>query len=624
MAYPGNPSIAAETQKRILTTFTQTLDLARQGRIQEAALGCDFVLKMDPLFEPASDLQLRLSGADGPVEVEDLAVSTDSAPSPTAKSSPSPASTVMIGRDDPAMEALRRAAATPSQGPRQPGSARTPPAPEASEDQTVFDLDLGSADDPFGEAADGPLLPQRPATGPSSTASSAPTGPSGDLFGASHSPEAGGRIEELLTEGRRQLAAGEHQAAIDAWSRIFLIDIDHEEANRLIEDARQQKAEQERALEEQYHEGIDALEQGDLATARQRLEKVLELNPGHMGAREHLDQLSRRASGEAPPAPAGGEALPSLDMPEDDEAAPDLPEVYSDEPADAPAPAPVRAAGTAKAPTVGRPFLLIGIGVLGLVLLGGYFLWTNWDNLFPNAEEVAEAPRRRARVDRLQEANRLYLAGDIAGAIDAASKIPAIADEHAEAQQLIARWKQEQDQQVPVEEVVPASEEELEGQRQQLLETARRAYGERQFYRAARNFQAASRIAPLDSSASDLFADARAQLRPIEQQLRMFRDGEYERLLAPLWRMRVDDEQNVDVRNLLVDSYFNLGVRALRAGDPEEALGHLREIAELDPDDPVAARLMRFAEAYAGINSRDLLYDIFVRGVEVRSLADRG
>jgi hypothetical protein len=38
------------------------------------------------------------------------------------------------------------------------------------------------------------------------------------------------RIDELLAEGQASFERSEHQAAIDAWSRIFLIDIDHDAA----------------------------------------------------------------------------------------------------------------------------------------------------------------------------------------------------------------------------------------------------------------------------------------------------------------------------------------------------------------------------------------------------------
>ncbi len=72
MSYSGNPSLSSDVQQRVLTTFEQTLDLAREGSRQEALLGCDFVLRMDPQFQPAQVLQERLRASDGPVRVDDL------------------------------------------------------------------------------------------------------------------------------------------------------------------------------------------------------------------------------------------------------------------------------------------------------------------------------------------------------------------------------------------------------------------------------------------------------------------------------------------------------------------------------------------------------------------------
>ena len=71
MNYSGNPSLSSEVKQRLLSTFEQTLELARNGNRQEGLLGCDFVLRMDPQFEPARVLQERLRTSNGPVAVED-------------------------------------------------------------------------------------------------------------------------------------------------------------------------------------------------------------------------------------------------------------------------------------------------------------------------------------------------------------------------------------------------------------------------------------------------------------------------------------------------------------------------------------------------------------------------
>ncbi len=57
MSYSGNPALSPDVQQRIRSTFEHTVGLAAAGSRQEALLGCDFVLRMDPQFEPARRLQ---------------------------------------------------------------------------------------------------------------------------------------------------------------------------------------------------------------------------------------------------------------------------------------------------------------------------------------------------------------------------------------------------------------------------------------------------------------------------------------------------------------------------------------------------------------------------------------
>ena len=67
MSYSGDPALASDVKQRILTTFRQTLDLATKGSRQEALLGCDFILRLDPHFGPARTLQqLVQAGRSGP------------------------------------------------------------------------------------------------------------------------------------------------------------------------------------------------------------------------------------------------------------------------------------------------------------------------------------------------------------------------------------------------------------------------------------------------------------------------------------------------------------------------------------------------------------------------------
>ena len=89
MRYVGNTALSPQIQERIQNTFEQTVGLAEEGNRQEALLGCDFILRLDPLFEPARTLMERLNEGEGPVDVSNLE-GDESAPAPEAAVPPAP------------------------------------------------------------------------------------------------------------------------------------------------------------------------------------------------------------------------------------------------------------------------------------------------------------------------------------------------------------------------------------------------------------------------------------------------------------------------------------------------------------------------------------------------------
>lgn len=120
MTYAGNPSLSPEVQRRTTATFEQSLQLAAQGREQEALAGCEFILGLDPLFQPARKLQERLRSSDRPVRMDDLRVRE----TPPLGPSPSPAQTAPLRAQQPVAPAP--AARPPAARP----PAAQPPAAE--------------------------------------------------------------------------------------------------------------------------------------------------------------------------------------------------------------------------------------------------------------------------------------------------------------------------------------------------------------------------------------------------------------------------------------------------------------------------------------------------------------
>ncbi|HEY0788049.1 MAG TPA: hypothetical protein VGE86_05350, partial [Thermoanaerobaculia bacterium] len=91
-AYPGNATLPNEVKARVLATFRQTLDLYNQVQLDDVIVGCDFLLKMDPLFEPAKKLREKAKNPASPVDIAELmALAAAAAPGPPPAAPAAPA-----------------------------------------------------------------------------------------------------------------------------------------------------------------------------------------------------------------------------------------------------------------------------------------------------------------------------------------------------------------------------------------------------------------------------------------------------------------------------------------------------------------------------------------------------
>ncbi len=112
------------------------------------------------------------------------------------------------------------------------------------------------------------------------------------------------RIAALLEDGQAAFDRGDFAAAIDTWSRIYLVDPQHAEASHRIEEARRRREETERAAEHRFYEARDAFEEGRLEDARRLCQEVLQLQPQHLDAHDLLQRLETPAAPPPPPMPA--------------------------------------------------------------------------------------------------------------------------------------------------------------------------------------------------------------------------------------------------------------------------------------------------------------------------------
>lgn len=715
MSYAGNPSLSADVQKRILGTFEQTLGLAAEGSRQEALLGCDFVLRMDPQFEPARQLQERLRNSAGAVRVDDLA-----APPPAAaggssngdlrirfqellnarrfqelvtlamqqgaavasdpdlmriasegqerleaepyinKFLSSAREAAKQGRHDdvaraiekiraldashPAIAELQNAAlsaapitatpATPAMpGQESPDEDVFGPAPAAAAEDVGFELSLDEPSDlEFGTD-----LPALSFAEPVEMASPGESMTDPELVTAADfvtsmqggDSESDRRIRQLLDEGQSAYDAGDLQSAIDAWSRIFLIDIDHKEAVRRIEQARKLKAEGERQAEEIFHEGIAHIDAGDLAAAKQSFQRTLEIQPGYFAAREYLQQLEAGTVPTARPA-ARHETAPQAAMPLPSESALDIPTgelkeeiLIPPDPSEVAAAERQRAARPKPATTpvkegkARKTFILVGSAVLVLALAGGAFVYLNKDRLFPNSQ--TEEPSAGGAADPIARATDLHKRGQIDKAIRQLSLVSPEDPSFTQAQQLMAQWRAEAPA-TPSAPAIPTGAPmppPVSAERLALLGAAREAYEGGRYLEAIERLEEAQEKAQLETADAELLANAKRQIEPIAAQVHLFEQHEWEPALRDLWRLHEKEPGNRDVTRLMVDSYYNLGLRDLQRTDAARAVANFQEGLNLDPEDTDLQRQLVFAQTYQE-RPKDMLYRIYVKHLPLR------
>jgi len=679
MSYSGNPALSSDVKQRILSTFGQTLDLAREGNRQEALLGCDFVLRMDPQFQPAHRLQERLRSTTGPVRVDDL----QSAPAiedPFASldglSLDLPDTLPGFGASDSGalraeLQSLadqRRFQELITAAQREHATVMADPelqrivseAQESMEAEPYVLKFLAGARQALqsGDTAEVARLldkaraldPAHPgiaeldqararAPQPLKIPSAIKTGPMPVTLPTGADSETDRRIRELLDEGQAAFDAGDPQGAIDSWSRIFLIDIDHEEAARRIEMARKLKAESERQAEEIFHDGVARLEAGDAAGARAAFQRVLEIQPSYFAAREYLQQLEA-ARPAPPPRPTGTrEAVPiAPPLPRTmvrEAAGQDLkeeilvpPEPFEE--ADARRPAKRTAAGRDSGRTR-RLFLLVGGAVLLVVLAVGAWVLLNRDQYFPNSREEAKpaaaAPKGAAN-DPVSRAERLHKAGRTPTALNQLKRIPPGDPNYQRAQKLIAEWGggaaaagagatgTAVPGATPGAPGMPPDAEALE-RRKLLLAAARQLAAAHNSVRALARLEQANQIVKLDGDDARLADSLRKQLEPIAPQVTLFQQHEWERALPDLWQLHEKDPGNNDVTQMIVDCYYNLAVHDLQRADAAKAAEKLKEALDLRQDDAAVRRDYLFAQTYQE-RPKDLLYQIYVKYLPFR------
>ena len=115
------------------------------------------------------------------------------------------------------------------------------------------------------------------------------------------------RIDELLLSGLDHYFIGQHELAINVWTRVLFLDRGHATARAYIERARSALSERQREGDELLHAGAAALGRGDRLTARQLLTSAIERGANGEDALALLHRLDRL---EAAVSPVGAGVAP--------------------------------------------------------------------------------------------------------------------------------------------------------------------------------------------------------------------------------------------------------------------------------------------------------------------------
>jgi tetratricopeptide (TPR) repeat protein len=414
------------------------------------------------------------------------------------------------------------------------------------------------------------------------------------------------KIDQYLADGDRAAAAGDHQQAIDLWSRIFLIDVTNEPASERIERTKAKRREIDEAVDPLLTSGIDAFGRGDTAQAHADFTEVLRIDPYNRSAQEHLERLDEtiEGGGRAPLA-AGGDSL-SLDMLDD----------MSSSRFDIAIPPPFEpgaATGTAaRSKTISkeRPARSVPIAaiaaIVALVVLGaaGWFAWSKY--MRPAPADPASSQGVIARASALGDA------GNFDQAIALLQDIKPTDPLHDKALVMIADLQQKKASSAQMIDGVPAAQ-----YYEERLEAAQVAFEAHDYSTAKVAFEQAMRVKPLPEEWKPAYDAAAEQVSKLGAATALFEDRKYEDAITSLQPLYEQDPRNQSVRRMIVDAHFNLGATALQQERTSDAIRQFEQVLELDSSDELARRSRDLAARYDQ-QPKDLLFRIYVRYLPLR------
>jgi len=607
--YPGNLSLPVEVREKILSTFRHTLDLYRDGKMDDCLIGCDFILKMDPRFAPARKLQEKARNPKADVDLAELAAAIPAAHSVNAP----PARTTD--------------AVAPPFFPETGGNRATDPVGTGG----LEDLSLDSL------SLDGPLPDLAPHGG--QREAGLPFEPAGgnDAFGGfspdslavgsglpeeeTASPEE--EIASLLKRGDDARAGGDRQQAIEIWSRIFLIDINNMDAVARIESARAEMSAESRRVAASLEKGEESYARGDFAAAKTQFDAVLSLGE------------DRSTGGAVAPATAPGPG-PATPSPHDLSAVATPADVLADEldqsgppggrrswtsiprpPRDSePAAEAAEAAAPKRLALRVSPRLAMIAGAALVVVAALLFFMLRSPRGEPPAANVASGAT-------LEHATQLFREGKIEETTAELRQIPRSHPDYARAQKLLASLVDAKEPAAGPPSSEKASPPPPPGEAASATDPAtlraegEKALADKRYIDALKSLSAAAPHFAGDPTFSQEIGAATEKVSELTPAVKLYNDGEYETAIPILWRIYQASRDNKDAQSYLLRAYYNQGILQLQNGLYDRAQQSFGEVLGLDPQDVESARHRQFAERYRN-GELDLLGRIYLRYISPR------
>ncbi len=437
----------------------------------------------------------------------------------------------------------------------------------------------------------------------------------------------GGQVARMLEQGRGLFAQKKYQEAIDAWSRVFTVDVSNAEAGNLIDQANARIAEIVSKVEDAMYRAQDQVDAGNLQGAKKVFEEVLSIQPGNREALDRIakidEQLSGTDLGEAIPMAAsqsgtGAEAAPEAGARERAGRLQSSDSVRVSgagraAPSQRAAPSSSAAGVFKKKPVVPKPLAggsgrKAAVATLVVILLGGAAAgwWFLTGTGAEPPEEIGPPPETPsaglpAAAPNPTEPEK---PGPAAGSGSAAAGVG-------------LPGKQ------PAPPVDPAA---VQRQVASLMREGRDLLGRKKYIEAHSRFKEVVALDTSNFDAEELRLKASAGMaeearfnKDLESARAAFEDQDWASSLYKLYRLQQEREEMDELRRYIANANHTWGVQDLEAFRLTEALEHFRDALEQLPDDRVTQQHVDVAQRYEK-RRRDPAFDAYTAKLKLRTL----